>query len=102
MNQAQVVSDKMQHPLIDTSKYMLEIGDYSNYDRALILFNHMSFSYLPDDYLERIYEDKFYWKIIKHPNYNPRLIEFVTDQNNASNVSPEDYTAFILEKLDNP
>jgi hypothetical protein len=66
------------------------------------LYNHLCFSTLPNEYRYKIHKDKFYWEIIKHDNFNPRLIEFITDSSNAQSVEPNKYTEFILSTLKHP
>lgn len=39
---------------------------------------------------------------MNHPNYNPRIIEFVSNTHRYSDVSPSDYFDFILGHLNNP
>ncbi|MFZ2886709.1 MAG: hypothetical protein WA021_02700, partial [Minisyncoccia bacterium] len=78
------------------------VEDYSRWDKALILYNHLYFLGLGDSYVAKIREDGNYWKIIDHENYNPRLIEFATDPLRVSKVDPENYVPFILGNLDNP
>lgn len=102
LNKGRQLSFKLQDKRIDLSKYEISIKDYDNLERAKILYNHLCFSSLPNEYRYKIHLDKFYWQIIKHRNYNPRLIEFITDCSNAQNVEPERYTEFILHTLNNP
>lgn len=102
LNKGCQLSDKLQDKRIDLSKYEISINDYDNLEKAKILYNHLCFSKLPNEYRYKIHADKFYWQIIKHKNYNPRLIEFITDSSNAQNVEPEKYTEFILHTLNHP
>lgn len=102
LNKGRQLSFKLQDKRIDLSKYEISIKDYDNLEKAKILYNHLCFSSLPNEYRYKIHVDKFYWQIIKHKNYNPRLIEFITDCSNAQNVEPEHYTEFILHTLNNP
>jgi hypothetical protein len=41
-------------------------------------------------------------KIVDHRNYNPRIIEAMTDRLNTGKVSPTDYAAAFIHALDNP
>lgn len=40
--------------------------------------------------------------IIKHKNYNPRIIEFITKENNYRKISTDDYYEYTIRKLNNP
>jgi hypothetical protein len=78
----------------------VKIEDYSDLDKAKILYNHLYFSGLTQRHKEVIFQNQFYWKIIKHRNYNPRLIEFFTDIDRVED--DEQYDASIIKFLENP
>ncbi len=78
----------------------MKIEDYSDLDKAKILYNHLYFSGLTQRHKEVIFQNQFYWKIIKHRNYNPRLIEFFTDIDRVED--DEQYDASIIKFLENP
>src|SRR5690606_32306993 len=37
-----------------------------------------------------------------HRNFNPRIIEFITDSKRLRNVAPQDYWTFVRGKLEKP
>jgi len=86
---------------IHKNEFLLTIDEFDDLEKAKILYNHIWFSKLDEDFIEEIYKNKRYHQIIKHKNFNPRLIEFITDIDRL-NVSPEKYWAYILQTLDNP
>jgi hypothetical protein len=43
-----------------------------------------------------------YVQIIDHKNYNPRLIEYLTDSGWIGDIPPAEYLALFLRKLENP
>ena len=47
-------------------------------------------------------EDKKYIKIVKHDNYNPRIIEFVTNKRQYETFDSSKYSEFIFQCLNNP
>ena len=47
-------------------------------------------------------KDKMYWKIIMHRNFNPRLISFITKQENFDDSHQVKYLEFVKESLNNP
>lgn len=102
LNRAMQISGKFQQANLDLKKYEIKIQDYSKYDRAKILYNHITFTGLKDEYKERIIENKNYLLIISHKNYNPRIIEYITSQNNLKETKPNEYLEYIIEKLNNP
>lgn len=83
-------------------KIVVEVGELTPYDKALMLYNHLFFNKVPFEYYKKISERKNYDKIINHKNYNPRIIEYVTSKSEINSVNPEDYLIDVLNKLDNP
>ena len=71
-------------------------------EKAQILYNHLYFNDLPIEYLLNIKKNKNYLSIVKHKNYNPRIIEFVTKTKNYINIPPEEYAEYVMSKLNNP
>lgn len=69
--------------------------------KAKILYSHLWHSFLDVSILSEIVSKKIYNQIIHHKNFNPRLIEFITDVRNVEK-SNLDYLTFIKESLDNP
>jgi adenylate kinase family enzyme len=100
LNQAKAISEVISNSKIEISNHEVKIEDYGNLERAKILYNHIYFSNLQDDLKTVFFKDHFYWKVIKHENYNPRLIEFFTDNERLQrNI---DYDKEVLEFLDHP
>ena len=71
-------------------------------EKALILYNHLTFSGLSEDYLEQIRRERRYARIIEHENYNPRIIEFVCTPSRLRDVPAEEFFGFIMKHLQNP
>ncbi|QJB70196.1 restriction endonuclease [Parasphingorhabdus halotolerans] len=95
-------SERIKHSKLSSAKYNLEIKSYGKFEKALILYNHMYFSELPEDFISKIVQNEFYLKIVEHENFNPRLIEWMTSQNRLNNVTADGYTIFIESLLENP
>jgi hypothetical protein len=79
----------------------LEVNNLSDIEKAYILYNHLYYSDLEEKYISIVYENKNYNKIINHKNYNPRLIEFITNKKRV-NIDENKYLDFIINNLDNP
>lgn len=89
----------------DNKEYKVHIIDMSampDIDKAKILYNHLYFNNVKGEYFESIKKNKNYRRIVNHPNYNPRIIEFVSSPHRYSKVSPSDYFDYILGHLNNP
>lgn len=71
-------------------------------DKAKILYNHLFFNEINKEYLKELIKYKNYYKIIKHKNYNPRIIEFISKKINLKDIQAVEYFEFIMEKLNNP
>lgn len=87
---------------IQNNEFMLTIEDLTELDRARILYNHIWFSNLTEDYIDEYYKEKRYRDIINHNNFNPRLIEFITDTERFNFSKSTDYWDYIERTLDNP
>ncbi|NQY21453.1 MAG: hypothetical protein HRT40_09115, partial [Campylobacteraceae bacterium] len=103
-NQGLSLSDTLSNNNIDSNELLIKVSALSEHDKAYLLYNHIWYSNLNEEYIDQIYIDKRYREIIDHRNFSPRLIEFITDieKINKNNISPEDFWAYILNKLDNP
>jgi GTPase SAR1 family protein len=102
LNQGKRLSDLFEIKKIERSEYEVSIARLSEYDKAKILYNHIWFSQLDDGFIDEIYKEKRYLKIIKHKNYNPRLISFITDSYRLEAVNYGTYWAYIENTLENP
>lgn len=72
------------------------------YARHKFFYNHLYFRQVPSPYLENIKKDRRYRQIVKHQNYNPRIIEFVCDPRQTEQVKSFQYSDFIIHSLNNP
>lgn len=94
-------SEKLAQLALNSS--VLQLSDYSLYNKALILYNHLYYFSVPQNLYSYLIKDKHYLKIINHKNYSPRLIEWlVTAKNFESIKDSEEYYKLFLESLDNP
>lgn len=86
----------------ERNKYLLNLDEMSSLEKAKILYNHLYFNGVPQEYLSQIKRNRGYLRIINHKNYNPRIIEYVTQEHNYRTVPSEGYLSYFLAKLDNP
>ncbi len=82
--------------------FVLDMSNVSVIEKAKIFYNHLFFCEVPLPYRENIKNNKNYKRIVKHVNYNPRIIEFVTSKRQWELVNPDEYTNYILCCLKNP
>lgn len=102
LNKAYRSSHIFQNLKIRDNEFLLTIENLTNIDKARILYNHIYHSNLPEQFIDIIYENKRYKEIIKHRNFNPRIIEFITDSSVIGNLNPENYWPYIIKSLNEP
>lgn len=102
LNKAYSLSHTFQNGKIRDNEFLLRVENLTLIDKAKILYNHIYHSNLDKEYIDKIYQDKRYKEIIKHRNFNPRIIEFVTDTIRVGKVSPDNYWNFIKKNLEYP
>lgn len=102
LNKAYSLSHIFQNGKIRDNEFLLKVENLTSLDKAKILYNHIYHSNLSKEYIDQIYEDKRYRDIINHRNYNPRIIEFITDNIRVGDVSSKDYWKYIEKSLEEP
>ena len=95
-------SERLYRSEILTHRCLLKMEDYSVSQRARILYNHLYFSDLPDAYKREVLTNDFFLKIVKHLNFNPRLMEWLSGYSRIREVPHESYRRHIRQLLDNP
>ncbi|MCR1026807.1 restriction endonuclease [Cellulophaga baltica] len=102
LNKAYSLSHIFQNGKIRDNEFLLKVENLTSLDKAKILYNHIYHSNLSKEYIDQIYENKRYRGIIGHKNYNPRIIEFITDNIRVGEVSSKDYWNYIIKNLEEP
>lgn len=87
---------------LELSKCIVDMGKYTRYVRAEILYNHLVANEIPQPYIDAILEDKNYLKLIDHENYSPRIIERFLGKKTHNYCSPEEYFKKVLGYFDHP
>lgn len=103
-NQGLALSDTFKSKNIENEEFIIKIESLKDIDKALILYNHIWHSDLDEEFIDEIYIDKRYKQIIRHKNFNPRLIAFITDTQKIQKeqIEAKNYWNYIVDKLDNP
>ena len=102
LNQAKLKYEKFADLNLEITKCIIDLEKYSKLIRAEILYNHLFYSNLPHGYIHALLIDKSYLKIIDHPNYNPRIIEIMTDIGKMGDISEREFFNFFISNLNNP
>lgn len=71
-------------------------------EKGMIFYNHLFFKGIPNEYYNNILINKNYKQIVLHPNYSPRIMEYVTSQQRVTQIHPEKYAEFIMNCLTFP
>lgn len=100
--EARRASEALSDHSLDITKYVLDVGKYTRRIKARILYNHLLVAGTPKSYIRSLMEGDTLKKIVDHPNYNPRVIEWMTDAVRLTGVSPENYGKVFLTGLDEP
>ncbi|HBC3976578.1 TPA: restriction endonuclease [Vibrio parahaemolyticus] len=100
--EARRVSEHLGDHRLDLMKYVLDVGVYTRQIKARILYNHLLVSDTPQLYIRALVESSMLAKIVDHKNYNPRVIEAMTDILNIGNIDPDNYPMVFIEALNNP
>ena len=102
LSQAFNASERMRHSALKQRRVVVTIGQYHLRQRAEILYNHIFFSELPAAYRSVLLDDDFYLEVLKHPKFNPRLIDWLSNYQRVKRHPPETYRAFIRRLLADP
>lgn len=102
LNKAYSLSHRFKNDQINNNEFLLKVENLTEIDKAQILYNHIYHSKLSKDYIDKIYEDKKYREIIRHRNFNPRIIEFITDDIRIGDTTSDKYWDYITKNLNEP
>ena len=94
--------DRFSPSQIAKHKSLVSLSDYTQIIRAKILYNHLYFSDLSSEVKASLVPDKRYWDVIRHRNYDPRVISQVVDFAGVQDSSPRDFVSKMLATLDSP
>jgi Restriction endonuclease len=102
LNQAKDKFELLQNNAIEIGKCTIDLKKYTKLIKGRILYNHLFYSELEYSYKLEILKDNRFLNIINHPNYNPRLIQYLTDVKFLKDKPSNDYYSFFMENLTNP
>jgi hypothetical protein len=102
LRQAQTTYEILNSPIFEKPQCIVDLSQYTRPIRAQILYNHLYFSQLPKKHIEEIVHQSAYYKIIDHPNYSPRIIEYMTDPMWIDRNKSSRYPVVFLRNLQEP
>lgn len=93
------------HPInevgLQIEKYIIQLDSFTRRIRSEILYNHLKNNELVSAFFDNLFSNN-YRRIIDHKNYNPRIIEHLTNFKLLKNIEATAYFDFFLENLDRP
>lgn len=81
---------------------IIDLQNYTRWNRAQILYNHLYFSDLSRQNITDLLKDRQYLRIIDHPYYSPRVIDLMTQTSNQWAETEDDFAVAFRNALDNP
>jgi hypothetical protein len=105
LRQALEFYEELARERVNARRYLLELSEYTRLDRARIFYNHIWASgQLNQAATASLVDDAGYARIIDHPEYNPRLIEYITGLGSLELGEDEnrDFLGFAVGVLDDP
>jgi len=104
IQKAKCMHDKFEHNNLKYNEFILDIRSLSKTEKARILYNHILYSELEDDYRRHVIQKKRYMNIINHKNYFPRVISHITDRKKilSEQIESINYWQYVIKTLDNP
>lgn len=100
--QSKLLTELFERVKISTHEIQIKAEKITRFEKAKILYNHIWFSDLSHEYRDELVKDLRYFQVIDHQNFNPRLIEFITDSCHLNDIDPVNYWDYVLETLRNP
>ena len=89
-------------PMLFENRIVLNLADYTRLQKAQIFYNHVHFADLGEEALGSILSGRNYLNVIRHPNFNPRVIELVASNFKQSGVPGCEFYRYAIGALDNP
>jgi len=102
LRQAQRTYELLNTPLLERPQCIIDLSQYTRPIRAQILYNHLYFSSLPIENIEAIVQQEAYLKIIDHPNFSPRIVEYMTDPMWVECKEAAHYPDVFMKNLQEP
>lgn len=100
--QAKQKYDTFNNPSLEFAKCIIDLSQYTKIVKAKILYNHLFFSNLSEGHILDLLKDESYKTVIQHPNYNPRIIQTITNDDIWKTIQPSDFANKFVEFIRNP
>lgn len=102
LEQGKDCSELFRIEKIAAREFELSVGYLTLMERARILYSHIWAGGMPSEAIESIYDSRRYLTVIKHRNFNPRLISFITDPDRVQALNKDQYWNYVTDAFENP
>jgi len=102
LSEAKAHYEKLSMSNIDIAKCTIELEYYTKTIRARILYNHLAEADIPSEYVDVFLDKRGYHAIIRHQNFNPRVIESIIKEQIWETIDPNEFANKVKEFFDNP
>ncbi|MEV7415808.1 restriction endonuclease [Streptomyces sp. NPDC089919] len=100
--QAKQRYERLDQQRFDPLTCVLDIGEYTYRARASILYNHLAAAALPDAEKSPFADRTVYEPIVRHPNFNPRVIAATIAERAAFGSAAPGLARELADNLDDP
>jgi hypothetical protein len=102
LKQAKQSFESIRYTDIKPYLCIINLQNYTRLNKAQILYNHLYFSELSKQRIAELLSERQYLRIIDHPYYSPRVIEWMTQMRDRWSESEDNFAEAFLKALDNP
>lgn len=100
--EARLRYERLSDMAFDAYNSIVSLDDYTQLIRAQILYNHLFFSDLPSNLKAALVIGRRYWDVIRHRNYNPRVISHAVSLPGVGELTERDFVSNMIRTLENP
>ncbi|WP_339948492.1 restriction endonuclease [uncultured Albimonas sp.] len=101
-HEAKLNSESLDRAYVKLAELVIDLTRYNREIRARILYNHVYHSGISSAAIASLLTGDSLIRIIDHPNYMPRIVEWMTDEYGLLEADDSTYAKTFLDALDNP
>jgi hypothetical protein len=102
LEQGKDCSELFRIEKISAKEFELSVGHLSRMEKAKILYAHIWAGGVPASAIDAMYKSSRYMDVINHGNFNPRLIEFITDPDRIAGLDQNEYWSYVERSFQHP
>ncbi|AWG22859.1 hypothetical protein FFWV33_15655 [Flavobacterium faecale] len=102
LNTAIEESENLKRFNVKAKSSLFELKEYDEVLKRQLLNNHIEDSELKEELKELLYDEKLQEFIVKHTNYTPRSVEFITSVELVNHFNTTEFKEFIFSSFNYP